>query len=157
MSLDEFKKEAQNMKKTFVSCMVFLYLVLPGISAAGSLTDNGNGTVTDSGTRLIWQQGESSAMTWETVLAYCEGLTLAGQTDWRLPNIKELSSLVDNAKSFPAINTVFFPNATSSSYWSSTSSAVDALYSWIVSFYYGKTVVNVKTVSSYGRCVRGGQ
>ena len=63
-----------------------------------SLVDNGDGTVTDNRTGLIWQQGEPGAMTWNSALTYCEGLSLAGSTDWRLPNIKELESLVDETR-----------------------------------------------------------
>ncbi len=69
------------MTKVFVICMAFVCMALPGVSMAGDLTDNGNGTVTDSGTHLVWQQGESGTMTWETALTYCEGLSLAGNTD----------------------------------------------------------------------------
>lgn len=55
-----------------------------------------NGTVTDAYTGLIWEQNSSEkALTWEEALAYCENLSLAGNTDWRLPNINELNSLVD--------------------------------------------------------------
>ena len=145
------------MTKVVVICMVVLYMVLPGVSAAGSLTDNGNGTVTDSGTLLTWQQGESSAMTWEAALTYCEGLSLAGSTDWRLPNHKELLSLVDYTRYNPSINTTFFPSAISSVYWSSTTDAFNTSYAWSVNFYFGGSYNYVKTISDYVRCVRGGQ
>ncbi len=128
-----------------------------------SLTDNGNGTVMDSGTLLTWQQGENSAMTWETALSYCEGLSLAGSTDWRLPNHKELLSLVDYSRYNPSINTTFFPNAISSFYWSSTTYAYDfpydapSLLAWVVGFDYGISGGHYKAYSDYVRCVRGGQ
>ena len=145
------------MTKVFVICMAFLYLMLPGISAAGNLTDNLNGTVTDSGTLLIWQQGENSVMTWEAALTYCEGLSLAGQADWRLPNHKELLSLVDYTRYNPSINTTFFPNAISSNYWSSTTMVYGTTTAWNVVFDYGYSSGNAKTFSIYVRCVRGGQ
>ena len=145
------------MTKVFVICMAFLYLMLPGISAAGNLTDNLNGTVTDSGTLLIWQQGENSAVTWEAALTYCEGLSLAGQPYWRLPNHKELLSLVDYTRYSPSINTTFFPNAFSSYYWSSTTMVYGTTTAWNVAFDGGYSSGNAKTVSSYVRCVRGGQ
>ncbi|MCP4129952.1 MAG: DUF1566 domain-containing protein [bacterium] len=70
------------------------------VFAANSYTDNGNSTVTDNNTGLIWQQanGEESTgdyqFSWENALAYCEALTLGGSSDWRLPDIKELQSIV---------------------------------------------------------------
>ncbi|HZX48176.1 MAG TPA: DUF1566 domain-containing protein [Nitrospirota bacterium] len=145
------------MIKVFVICMAFLYMVLPGVSAAGSLTDNGNGTVTDSGTHLMWQQGENSSMTWEAALSYCEGLTLAAQTDWRLPNIKELSSIVDDTRYNPSIDTTYFPGTISSGYWSSTTHAGYTSLAWLVGFSSGSTGNGFKTFSLYARCVRGGQ
>ncbi len=121
-----------------------------------SLTDNGNGTMTDSGTHLTWQQGEGGAKTWEAALSYCEGLSLAGQTDWRLPNIKELFSIVDDTRDNPAINTTLFPNAISSSYWSSTTPAFFTSTAWLVYFNYGLSGSDYKAGSDYVRCVRGG-
>ena len=60
------------------------------------LIDNGNGTILDTGTNLLWQQNSSEReMTWQEAKEYCELLTLAGHNDWRLPTIKELKSLID--------------------------------------------------------------
>lgn len=146
------------MARVFMICMVLVCLVLPGITAAGNLTDNGNGTVTDSGTQLVWQQEKSSQMTWEVALTYCEGLTLAGYNDWRLPNHKELLSLVDDTKTNPSINTTMFPNAASSAHWSSTTSAANSSNAWDVAFDAGHfSNINAKADSYYARCVRGGQ
>lgn len=89
--------------------------------------DNGNGTVTDYATGLMWQQGDSATtQNWEQALAYAEGLELAGYRDWRLPNAKELQSIVDYTRSpmttgTAAIDTNFFNvTATESFYWTST-------------------------------------
>jgi hypothetical protein len=58
--------------------------------------DNGDGTVTDLATLLMWQQDDSgTGMEWEEALGYCEALDVAGYDDWRLPNAKELQDLVD--------------------------------------------------------------
>jgi hypothetical protein len=102
---------------------------------------NGDGTVTDTVAGLMWQQGTASpaAMTWEAALTYAEGLTLAGYDDWRLPTLKELSSIVDYNHYNSAIDTVLFPGTVSSYYWSSTADAnvlgLDG--AWYVNFYYG--------------------
>lgn len=62
--------------------------------------DNQDGTVTDLATGLMWQKADSGrGMDWESALAYAEHLTLAGHHDWRLPNAKELQSIVDYSRS----------------------------------------------------------
>lgn len=61
--------------------------------------DNGDRTITDNATGLLWQKEDSkSAMDWKSALLYCEGLDLAGEK-WRLPNAKELQSIVDYSRS----------------------------------------------------------
>ncbi len=62
--------------------------------------DNGDGTVTDQATGLTWSRMDSGrGMTWSEALAYAEGLNLAGHSDWRLPNAKELQYIVDYTRS----------------------------------------------------------
>jgi len=98
--------------------------------------DNGDGTVTDVATGLMWSQDDSGVgMDWEHALAYAEGSELAGYDDWRLPNVKELQSIVDYSKSpnatdsndlGPAIDTDFF-NITA---LASGTTAYDPDYGW---------------------------
>lgn len=115
---------------------------------AGSFIDNGNGTITDNNTNLIWQKEDDSVERfWEPAIIYCEGLSLAGYSDWRLPNIKELESITDDSTD-PAINTTYFPNTkyqTISLYWSSTSSLSTATFAWLIDFSKGSTEENNKT------------
>jgi PKD repeat protein len=93
----------------------FLVLCVRGRTDYGvsDFTDNGDGTVTDSATGLMWQQVDSgSGMFWEDALSYAETLDLAGHSDWRLPNAKELQSILDysrspNSSSSPALDPVF--------------------------------------------------
>jgi hypothetical protein len=60
---------------------------------------NGDGTVTDEATGLTWQQADSGkAMDWQQALAYAASLRAGGKTDWRLPNAKELQSIVDYSR-----------------------------------------------------------
>ena len=62
--------------------------------------DNGDGTITDRATGLMWQQDDSgSVLNWEQGLSYAEDLALAGYDDWRMPNAKELQSIVDYTRS----------------------------------------------------------
>ncbi len=63
-----------------------------------SVTDSG-ATVTDDATGLVWQQADASSTSWQDAVDYCENLSLAGETDWRLPNVKELQSIVDYSRS----------------------------------------------------------
>jgi Protein of unknown function (DUF1566) len=120
--------------------------------------DNLDGTVTDTTTGLIWQQGEPGVMTWDQALSFCEGLSLGGNSDWRLPNIKDLVSLTDDTTYNPAIDTDYFPNAYASSYWSSTTCARIPYYAWGVGFFDGSVnTSDGKGGISYVRCVRGGQ
>ena len=80
---------------------------------ANHFLDNGNGTITDDATGLMWQHSDSNqGMQWEAALKYAESLELGGYDDWRLPNAKELQSIVDYGRSVPtsdsaAINRVF--------------------------------------------------
>jgi hypothetical protein len=123
----------------------------------GVLTDNGDATVSDDTTELMWQQADDGATrTWEAALTYCEGLALAGHTDWRVPNARELRSIVDSTQSDPAMAPSMFPTALSEYYWSSTSSATYTPYAWGVNFKTGNLFPVYKTDACYIRCVRGG-
>jgi hypothetical protein len=118
--------------------------------------DNGDGTVTNTDTGLMWQQDTAPVYTWQEALSYCENLTLADYTDWRLPNINELQSLVDYTRYAPSIDTVYFPNTWSSYYWSSTTDANGPYVAWYVHFSPGYVAEYYK--STYGggvRAVRG--
>jgi len=96
--------------------------------------DNGDGTISDLATGLMWQMADDGqTRDWEDALSYAESLDLAGYDDWRLPDVKELQSIVDYTKSLqttnsPAIDDLFVlteikdPNgeANYGFYWSST-------------------------------------
>ena len=86
--------------------------------------DNGDGTITDRATGLAWQKNDSGkGLNWEQALAYASTRKLAGHSDWRLPNAKELQSIVDYTR-IPAINPIFqtssLPDSNHPFYWSST-------------------------------------
>ena len=141
-----------------VVCL-FIGMMLGSVSAmAGRFADNGDDTVTDSATGLVWQQrDDDKTRNWTGALAYCEGLDLAGHTDWRLPNIRELRSIVDHEKYNPAIDSTLFPGTNSSYYWSSTSFASDADDAWYVDFHDGLASSYYGSYGHYVRCVRGGE
>jgi hypothetical protein len=65
-----------------------------------NFVDNGDGTITDEATRLVWMQADSgTALNWQAALAYCVNLDYAEYDDWRLPDAKELQSIVDYSRS----------------------------------------------------------
>ncbi len=65
-----------------------------------SFVDNNNGTVSDKATGLVWQQSDSlKGLNWQQALQYAQESTLGGYNDWRLPNAKELQSIVDYTRS----------------------------------------------------------
>jgi hypothetical protein len=143
---------------------ILIFLCNIPIYAYGNYIDNGNGTITDNITGLVWQKcsmgqnvldcsGTASATTWVNAISYCNNLELALQTDWRLPNINELKSLVDYNQVGSAINNLFL-NTIAWYYWSSTSSAYNASSAWVVDFRYHNTIYPYKTDSNYVRCVR---
>ncbi|MFH1480914.1 MAG: DUF1566 domain-containing protein [Pseudomonadota bacterium] len=92
--------------------------------------DNGDGTITDRATGLMWMKADSArTMNWKEALEYAENLKYAGYDDWRLPNVKELQSIVDysrapDARSFsargPAMDPLFNVTKEESWYWTST-------------------------------------
>ncbi len=106
------------------------------ILSASRFRDNGDGTIYDAGTRLIWQKciagtsgtncstGNEIGFNWESAINYCQSLSLGGRGDWRLPNINELVSIIDYNFVYPAINTSYFPTKpnVNNSLYSSTSS-----------------------------------
>ncbi len=124
--------------------------------------------VTDETTNLMWQDnGDANTVTkdWENAISYCESLNLGEYNDWRLPNIRELRSIVDFDKANPAISPTF-RNVISDIYWSSTTKIMENTQgagsgnlARNIDFFYGNEEVDFddKAISHYVRCVRGGQ
>jgi len=124
----------------------------------GRMLDNGDGTVTDTVTGLMWQQATNAAGTWESALSSAEGLSLAGHDDWRLPNRNELQTLVDYTQTGPAINVPLFSDTISWYYWTSTTDAGNPALAWRINFNDGGIDIVAKTADPYVfRAVRGGQ
>jgi len=120
--------------------------------------DNGNGTITDWITQLVWQkQDQGTVASWEDAIRACEESTLGGHADWRLPNVKELRSIVDSGTHAPAIHAGYFPNTQSNFYWSSTTYAASPDAAWRVNFWHGEVDASLKENAFFVRCVRGGE
>ena len=102
--------------------------VLADQEPSPNYTNNGNGTVTDNLTGLMWEQktvdggsrDKDITRTWLDALNYCEDLILGAFSDWRLPNPKELERIIDLSTSSPAADTTYFPNTNDGFYWTGT-------------------------------------
>ncbi len=155
-----------------------------GIVPEGRFVDNGDGTVADIATGLMWQKlpGDvnkdgavftvDDSVDWEGALRFCESSELANHSDWRLPNVLELQSIVNYGPSqgptpaglyaamdgfIEALDPDMRPLA--GVYWSSTSTISDKAKAFVVDFNFGTTVNKLKTVGdAYGvRAVRAGK
>ncbi len=115
---------------------------------ANQFVDQGNGAVLDAATGLVWMQTDSgAAMDWEAALDYCTSLDLAGIDDWRLPNAKELQSIVDYsrapdagdpAQQGPAIDPVFQMTGAESYFWTSTTHLDGPTAGWAAYVCFGR-------------------
>ncbi|MGH9360438.1 MAG: DUF1566 domain-containing protein [Thermoanaerobaculia bacterium] len=124
-----------------------------GCPAEGRFLDRGDGTVEDRCTGLLWvKQAPEEAWTWCEALAYCEGLEHPGSAGWRLPNARELESLVDFGRPSPAIDPVFtaFPGG----HWTSTSFTEAPDSAWCVVFSSGTSEPVPKGFLLRARAVR---
>jgi len=136
----------------------YVYAVRGPALTYGKFQDNGNGTVTDQMTGLMWQAIEIRPEKWQQALAYCRQLELGGYSDWRLPTIKELSTLVNESRANPATDTTFFPGTRSAAYWSSTTFAQHPGFAWYVRFDDGLEYNGgYKGRRYFVRAVRGGR
>lgn len=141
-------------------------------------TKNGNGTVTDNLTGLIWLENANcfGTQTWVNAMGSANGLATGscGLTDssaagdWRLPNVKELQSLIDYAYAYPALSNTAgtgqwtagdpFTNVQSNYYWSSSSYVSYPAYAWLVYVDDGNGVsYDGRTLTYNVWPVRGGQ
>jgi hypothetical protein len=124
------------------SCLDGVSLVNP----TTAFTNNDDGTVTHIATGLTWRQcplgqtlsgssctGAATWASWESALVAAEDLSFAGESDWRLPNINELRSLVERTCMGPSTNTALFPLTYDAyQFWSSTSSFSDSGRAWYI-------------------------
>jgi len=132
---------------------VFLIMIGVSLSFASDI-------FVDSKTGLTWQDNSAvkeTKMIWQDAMSYCSELNLGGYSDWRLPNIKELQSIVDISRYKLAIKKDFKYVNTSDFYWSSSVYVSGTKRAWVVYFETGRTYYDTKTYKYYVRCVRGRQ
>jgi hypothetical protein len=150
-----------------------------GVSTA-RYVDNGDGTVTDTQTGLMWEKKVAGSgclhcvgdtYTWSNGMSEfvsdVNGTTddpntqtgLAGHSDWRLPTIVELQTILlapFPCGTSPCIDPIFGPTAASFFYWSSSTSASAPAGAWVVGFVGGLVVGDGKSSPNFARAVRGG-
>ncbi len=133
--------------------------------------DSVNGTVTDTRTGLMWDRcprgqsggdcatGGAGGYTWQGALDGVATVgTYKGFNDWRLPNVRELRSLVEECRRAPSINEFAFPNTPLLFFWSGSPSAGGAANAWFVEFQDGVgNTVSRSNASGRVRLVRAGQ
>jgi hypothetical protein len=135
-----------------------------GCPTADRYVDNQDGTVTDTCTGLMWQKetadvsgngsvGDEDNLPWQNALQYCETLDFVGHSDWRLPNVGELQSIVDYGRSYPSSDPIF--GAESGWYWSSSTYVVYPSLAWYIYFGDGGVYGGGKGNGYYVRAVRG--
>lgn len=165
------KKQKSMMVLAMITAFIAAGLFLPVLVGAGDLSprfkDTGDGTVTDNLTGLIWLKNANCfrERSWSIASDYCAGLengqcrltdgSSAG--DWRLPNIKELQSLVDYDSIKPALPSGHpFTDVQPNYYWSSTSYVGRPGYAWFVHISHGYVGVVYKDHDYYLLPVRSG-
>jgi hypothetical protein len=155
------------MKQKTTSCLLGM-----GLLAAVGLTygaerfsySNNGSEVTDIATGLKWKRcpegmtwggdactGSATKYTHVGALQHAQTQASAG---WRLPNVKELSSIADRSRANPAIDLTAFPNTPSDRFWSSSPYVGNSDYAWIVDFSDGGVSNNGRGNGNYVRLVR---
>lgn len=143
-------------------------------STDGAFTANPDGTVSDARTGLIWDRcslgqdhgndcaGTAAVYNWQAALTEVQARNAAnhlGHGDWRMPNVKELGTLVERSCWSPAIDQAFFPNsAKNPAHWTSTTHVAVPQAAWTISLSQGLYAGSfTKTLLHRVRLVRGGQ
>jgi len=144
-SLSEVEQGSGNTRKHFTRCT----RGLPAIS--NNFKDNGDSTVTDQDTRLVWQKAQGEDLNWSSANSYCS-------SPWRLPNVRELQSLLNNTildENTVKLNLTYFPNASAQGYWASTVDTGSGSNAWQVNFDTSEAKTISKTTSTLNvRCVK---
>ena len=137
-----------------LACMLCLSgLVMSGTAFAERCVDNGDGTITDNGTGLMWQKATAGPMNWDNAMSYASGLTLGGHSGWGLPNRDELSGLYHS----PCKNMMEVVSCNISAYWSSSTVYGQRRIPYRVDFSDGLELNVSKSNTYYVRAVRSAQ
>lgn len=173
--------------KAFIAVILFLFYLLPGVSFAQNkvvvipLTETveaplepyaplaaasppisaytiGTTVVADNVTGLSWKRTVAFGMSWDEAWDYCQSQTTGRKSDWRLPSIIELVSIVDYGATDPAFNSAVFPGfgtLSTGNCWSETTQAFDGNSAWNTNIGTGFPSIHDKLSENCVVCVRG--
>ena len=137
--------------------------------------DNGDGTVTDTGSRLMWMRcstgqtwtggackGAAANLTWDAAMVAAREVNDQGSyfyKDWRLPQIRELATIAERQCADPRVNLAVFPDTPAAYYWTASSRAVQGAEpaAFVVSFGTDGVRYESKTEAHRVRLVRNAQ
>jgi hypothetical protein len=161
------------MKTVLMSCLgLTTSLLTTGVMAQPRYAVSpGEQEVTDVRTGLIWRRcaegmtvtggscgGSAGTFTHEAALRHAAAQASSTGLAWRLPNVKELSSITDRSRTLPAIDPTAFPATPSNWFWSSSPYVNDANNAWYVNFNYGGPYyLGGRNLNGHVRLVRAGQ
>ena len=165
--------EEKIMRRCGIVLLMFVSVLFAMQAEAAKLVNNGNGTVTDKDTGLMWQKcsvgqnsdgacrGTASEFNWfQANGSACKAIRIGGYSDWRLPSKDELATIVDKSATQPGptIRASYFPGTIKAGYWSSTPDDAKPDVAWLVDFTKGFVIPAVNKKNHwYVRCVRAGR
>lgn len=123
-----------------------------------TVKDTGSGKIViDRNTALIWQRTLSDEKyTWSAAINYCDSLEYGGYDDWRLPDLREMRTIVSfGNENPPAIHPSYFLNTPPEVFWTSSENISDKTLGAFVDFMYGGSGLRYKYGEYSARCVRG--
>lgn len=177
------KKNLPILFTSLVLCLVSTYVFSAGIcqnqstavpipysTPSDDFVNNGDGTVTHLATGLMWLQcslgqepfgqacsGNADSYNWQDALSQ-NNTSYAGYNNWRLPDIKELTSIIEQRCESPSVNESIFPNTPVGGFWTSSPDANQSKNAWFVSFGIGHVgSANKRFDVNYVRLVRNTQ
>jgi len=145
-----------------VAAVAIAASVAAGMSLSRADAPPGRYTMTasavfDTATGLTWERlPAATTYTFAQAQTYCADLYTPDFSDWRLPSIKELQTLVDESRAAPTMDLTAFPGAPSANVWSSSSIVLQSGDHWVIDFNTGVTPTGqaAQVASAYVRCVR---
>ena len=143
-----------NIVKRLIFFIICIQSLLLSAEAGAFSRDDAKEVVIDKKRNLMWQDDSAASSTdknYADAIAHCESMDFAGYTDWYLPNVDELKSIV-KAENYPRSIVKAFQNVYADYYWSSTEYSSEL--AWIVLFIYEDVTYYHKRDPSYVRCVR---